>query len=372
MAKLIDYISITLLFFALTFVWTSLAFKNLAASLIASTAFSIIAIITVRKFTHKDGKPYTYDRLEFEFCIQGNKYVIDLLKSTIKNAQIESGENHILLENAILIANYKFSILSMSDMCQMCNLAKKLERQEVFVLCKGIDRRAFEVAVTRNVKVNQVKTKSVYRFLKKHNALADLKPVKHKFSIKGLFEAIFSRRNFKSYIFSVCVLIFTAFLTPLKPYYLVFASLSLLFAIICLTPLGNGSLASPKAFDLLEKQLETEYVKQSADNLTHDNKDTRQYAIDSESEQQCTRNNENSQQCTRNNENSRQRTSDSESAQRTHNSENTQQCANNNENTFQCTNDKDSEITSNTPTSQNNDGNIEKDVRHNNDGTPKR
>lgn len=362
MAKLIDYISITLLFFALTFVWTSLAFKNLAASLIASTAFSIIAIITVRKFTHKDGKPYTYDRLEFEFCIQGNKYVIDLLKSTIKNAQIESGENHILLKNAILIANYKFSVLSMSDMCQMCNLAKKLERQEVFVLCKGIDRRAFEVAVTRNVKVNQVKTKSVYRFLKKHNALPDLKPVKHKFSIKGLFGAIFSRRNFKSYIFSACVLIFTAFLTPLKTYYLVFASLSLLFAIICLTPLGNGSLASPKAFDLLEKQLETEYVKQPADNLTRDNKDSRQRTSDSESEQQCTRNNENSQQCT----------SDSESAQRTHNNENTQQCANNNENTFQCTNDKDSEITSNTPTSQNNDGNIEKDVRHNNDGTPKR
>lgn len=341
MAKLIDYISITLLFFALTFVWTSLAFKNLAASLIASTAFSIITIITVRKFTNKDGKPYTYDRLEFEFCIQGNKYVIDLLKSTIKNAKIESGENYILLENAIIIANYKFSIPSMSDMCQMCNLAKKLERQEVFVLCKGIDRRAFEVAVTRNIKVNQVKTKSVYRFLKKHNALPDLKPVKHKFSIKGLFEAIFSRRNFKSYIFSACVLIFTAFLTPLKTYYLVFASLSLLFAIICLTPLGNGSLASPKAFDLLEKQLETEYVKQSADNETRDNKDARQCTIDRES------------------------------AQRTSNSKNKQLCSNDNENTFQCTNDKDSENTSTEPTSQYNDGNIEKDVRHNDDGTPK-
>ncbi len=60
------------------------------------------------------------------------------------------------------------------------------------------------------------------------------------------------RSNFKSYAFSGTILILVSFITPLKIYYLIFGSISLIFALLTLTPLGNGTLMSPKVISDLE------------------------------------------------------------------------------------------------------------------------
>lgn len=264
MAKALDYISATVIILILTFVWSTLAFKNWIVSLIFSMTLTAITVFTVRKFSHSQQKPYTYERLETEFCIQGNGYVIELLKSCLKNAEIENGCNYILLKNSILIANYKFSTLGLSDICTVCNLAAAHNTNTVYLLSKGIDRRAYQIAQLKNTRIYPVKTKAVFKFLQKHNALPDLKPIKRKFSFPSFFRIAFSRANFKSYAFSGIVLILTSFLTPLRVYYIVFGTISLCLALVCLTPAGNGSVFAPKAFDELEKQLETEYTRQTS------------------------------------------------------------------------------------------------------------
>lgn len=262
MARAIDYISATLLILLVTLVWSFFLFADFAASLIFSACFTIIAIFSLRYFSKKQNKPYSCDRLDLEFCIKGNEYIINLLKSAIKNDKFENGCNYILLEKCAIVANYKFSTISISDMCGVCNLAKKLNIDEVFLICKGIERKAYQVAEIQKVKVHPVKIKAVYKFLKKHNTLPDLKDTKAKFSFGALTQKVLSRQNFKNYAFSGIILLLVAFITPLKIYYIVFGSISILFALLCLTPLGNGTLSSPKVFDILEHESQDEYKRE--------------------------------------------------------------------------------------------------------------
>lgn len=268
MARTIDYIGASILILLVTFVWSVLLFSDPIVSIIFSAVVTAISIVTVRYIFKKRDKPYSYDRLALEFCIQGNEYIIKLLLSAIKNRVFENGCNYILLQNSLIIANFKFSPLGISDMCGICSLSKKLNRDEVFVITKSIDRKAYQIANISKIKVQQVKAKAVYKFLKKHNALPDLQEVKNKFSLSALIETILSRRNFKNYAFSGVVLMLVSFLTPFKIYYIVLGSISVLFAILCLTPLGNGTISSPKIFERMEYESQDEYKRESG-NLTH-------------------------------------------------------------------------------------------------------
>ena len=262
MARTIDYISATVLILLITLVWSFFLFSNFVGALTFSICFTAIAIFTIRYVSKKKNKPYSCDRLELEFCIKGNEYIINLLKSAIKNDKIENGCNYILLENAVIIANYKFSPIGVSDMCGVCNNAKNLGRNEVFLICKSIERKAYQIADIEKIKVRPVKTKAVYKFLKKHDALPDLKETKTKFSITAFFQKVLARQNFKNYAFSGTILTLVAFITPLKIYYIVFGSISLLLAILCLTPLAGGTISSPKVFDLLEREAQDEYKRE--------------------------------------------------------------------------------------------------------------
>jgi len=262
MARTIDYISASILILFVTFVWAFFLFENLAASLIFSVAFTVVAIVSARYISKKKNKPYSADRLALEFCIRGNDYIVKLLLSAIKNDKIENGCNYILLENSAIIADFKFSALTISDMCSICNLAKKLERKSVFVITKGIDRKAFQIANIENVRVRTIKIKEVYRFLKKHDSLPDLKRVKQKPSISLIVQTVLSRQNFKNYAFSGAVLTLVSFITPLKVYYLILGSISVLLALLCLTPLGKGELTTQKALDRLEYEAQDEYRRE--------------------------------------------------------------------------------------------------------------
>ena len=262
MAKALNYIFASVIVMLATFVWSALLFKNAIGAIIFSIAFSFAIVVSVYYFSKRNQKPYTYDRLETEFCIRGGAYVIELLKTTLKNTKIENGCNYILLENSMIIANFKFSPLGGNDIASVCRLAKTHNKNHVYLIAKAIDRKAWQVANLEDIKMEIVKTKQVFKFLAQRNALPVLKKSKQKLSISALMQAVFSRRNFKNYMFSGVVLISISFFTPLKIYYIVFGTILLAFALLSLTPIGNGTINSPKVFEELEKENEDEYKRE--------------------------------------------------------------------------------------------------------------
>lgn len=262
MAKALDYIFASIIVTLTTFVWSALLFKNAVGAIVFSIAFSSVILVSVRYFSKRNQKPYTYDRLETEFCIRGGEYIVNLIKTALKNPQIENGSNYILLEKSIIIANFKFSALGGSDVANVCKTAKKHEKNHVYLITKSIDRHAWQIANLEDINIEIVKAKQVYKFLAKHNALPVLKKPKQKFSFRALLQTILSRRNFKNYAFSGAVLVLVSFLTPLKIYYIVFGTILLVLALLTLT-LGNGTLSSPKAFEELERECQDEYAREN-------------------------------------------------------------------------------------------------------------
>lgn len=262
MARAIDIISIGIITLVASFIWGVLLFSKWEIALIVSCALTACALYVLLVLSKHKRIPYGEDRLALEFALKGNEYVIKTVLSAIKNSKIENGCNYILLENCAIIANFKFSSLSASDMQSVCALATKLQRDKIFVIARSVDRKAFQVSSAYEIKVKIIKIKEVFKFLKKHDALPPLKKIKAKPTIHALLETIFNRQNFKHYVFSGIVLMLVSLLTPLKIYYIVIGSLLLALAIICLTPLGNGNISSQKALDMLEKESEGEYKRE--------------------------------------------------------------------------------------------------------------
>lgn len=255
MSRAVDYVILTLTVFLLTLVWSGFLFGKWVYAIITATALTAIAVCSVYYFKTRNEKPYSYDRLALEFSVRGSKYLVNILKSILKNNVFESGDNYILLDDSIIVVCFRFSSIGLNDVGNILSLALEKERARVFVIARGVDRRAAHILETHDVRLSVVRIRAIYKFLEKNDALPELSKQRKRFSLRTLIDVILSRNNTKNYLFSGVILLAVAFLTPLKIYYLVFGSLSLVLAILTLTPLGKGS-SDGKVFDKLNNEIE--------------------------------------------------------------------------------------------------------------------
>lgn len=253
--KAIDLIFLTLIVFALVFVWTG-NYIDVGLALVLSVAITALALVTIVYFIRQKSKPYDKDRLALELSVKGSGYLVEILKSILKNAVFESGSNWILLESALIIACFRFSLVGLNDVGNFYSLALEKDRKQVFLLCRGIDRKAVYLLEAKGIKISVIKIKGIYDFLARNSALPALEKEKRRFPVKKIFSLLLSRSNAKNYLLVGIVLLTTAFLTPFKIYYLVFGSISLFLALLTLTPLGNGDFGSNSSFNALIDETE--------------------------------------------------------------------------------------------------------------------
>lgn len=251
MARAIDYVAFTLIIFLLTLTWTTSLFKQWAPAIIFACAVALIAAVTVRYISRGRRHPYSHERLAAELCVRGPAYLIGLLLSTVKDRTPESAANYIILDDCILFAAFRFTVLNVTELNNLITTAVSHGKKDIYVMTRGVNRRAFQLLQFYDVKIKVVKIRAVYRYLAAHDALPDLKPVKKKFSLAALADAVFQRGNLKNYMFSGFILIAVSFLTPLRIYYIVLGSISLVMALLTLTPLGRGAYGGGRIFDKL-------------------------------------------------------------------------------------------------------------------------
>ena len=252
MARIVDLVSLAVITFMLTFVWTTAAFSSWGAVFAVSVAAALMVTVTAVYIRRGSGKPCSCDRLTVECALRPPSYLIGLLRAEALADGIEFGDNFILTPDAVIFAAVKLGALGLNDLKSLLTKAEELDRKRVFVITHTVDRRAYRLTEYFNVRVTLVKMRTVYRWLKKHDALPDLTRIKTKFSLAAFFEAAFRRSNLKHYLFSGLILVGVAFLTPLKIYYLIFGSISLIMALLTLTPLGKGPFADEKILDALD------------------------------------------------------------------------------------------------------------------------
>lgn len=252
MARIVDLVSLAVITFMLTFVWTTAAFSSWGAVFAVSVAAALMVTVTAVYIRRRSGKPCSCDRLTVECALRPPSYLIGLLRAAALADGIEFGDNYILTPDAVIFAAVKLGALGLNDLKSLLTKAEELDRKRVFVITHTVDRRAYRLTEYFKVRVTPVKMRTVYRWLKKHDVLPDLTRIKTKFSLAAFFEAAFRRSNLKHYLFSGLILVSVAFLTPLKIYYLIFGSISLIMALLTLTPLGKGPFADEKILDTLD------------------------------------------------------------------------------------------------------------------------
>ncbi len=275
MAKIFDFIMVEILIFFLTLVWVGLLVENLLVSVIVSVSLALIFALIMNKLKGRGEKPYAYDRLALELSVKGPNFLIEILKSILKNRVFESSFNYICLENALIYVCFKFGNVGLADLPGIYSTASKYSKSRVFLFAKGIERKALRLLESYGIYITLVKIKQIYKLLKKHNSLPDLSKKRTSFSMKDLPSLLLSKGNTKGLIFSGAVLITTAFFTPLKIYYLVFGSIALLLAILSLTPLGKDLprdgkfkdlFATENSAEILPEELNFENLQKSDEN----------------------------------------------------------------------------------------------------------
>ena len=272
MAKIADFVSVTVIIGFLTFVWAGLVLKNVLLSLIVALSVVAVFLVIALKVRRRGDKPYQQDRLALELAVKGPPFLVEILKSILQNKVFDSGFNFICLENALIYVNFKFSNVTLADMPTIYATATKYNKNRVFLFAKGVERKALRLLENYGIYITVVKIKAIYKLLKKHGKLPVLSKPKYRFSLKDLPAIFLSKSNVKGLIFSGVVLIVTAFFTPLKIYYLVFGSLSLLLALLSFSPLGKETPVYDKLLDLFDTSTNSTnkelIVSNSNDNLT--------------------------------------------------------------------------------------------------------
>lgn len=240
MAKIIDLITLTAVVFLLTLVWATLLFDKWAGAIVFAAGITAVVLFTVVYIKKRRYHPYHPDRLAAELCVRGDEYLVALLRKAADNDNLEYGEDYVRNGNTVWFAAFRFIKFGTADLCARLRRAEKMGVSRAVILTRSADRRAFGAARFFSVKVSLIRTRTLYRFLARRRALPELEHHRASFSLRALLSVAFSRGNLRNYLFSGAVLIAVAFLTPLKIYYLVFGSISLLMALLTLTPLSEG------------------------------------------------------------------------------------------------------------------------------------
>ncbi|MCI5819191.1 MAG: hypothetical protein MRZ86_01195 [Acidaminococcus sp.] len=247
MSKKVDFVAI----FCITYMLLFVVFKNYLLkplpSLFVAGVCAVTVIVTIYAITNNK-RPYSYDRLLKEF-IKKPHLAINLVSACLKNPTLIRGENYVASENAIIFFMYKLSPLSPQDVLGIINVSKSLKINKVYVATKAIDRRSYALIDDEKISLSVLPISSVFKFLKKENALPDLKKAKMHFSLMGLIATFLDRQNMRFYLFSGTILISLSFITPLTGYYIFCGSMSYLMAILCLSPLGKGNFKKEKIFE---------------------------------------------------------------------------------------------------------------------------
>ncbi|MCI7769560.1 MAG: hypothetical protein MSH44_04620 [Christensenellaceae bacterium] len=222
-AKLTDNLTVRACFFLLTLLWLQFFIRKLWVSIIAAFAITLAFFIAAKALSKK---------LPREKSFSKNDLVNALV---LKNA--EDIKSLYLLavpsdKNFIKCA-FRFSAATPDDVAAAF---RESGDRDVTLIVNECGRQVMVYASSLPKKINIVNKNKLYKTLKTAGLLPKpvemTKPEKKYVPPKETLSYIFSKRNVKYFLFSGIILTLMAFVTPLKLYYLIVASLSLLFALV--------------------------------------------------------------------------------------------------------------------------------------------
>lgn len=244
MAKIIDGLIFTSAYLLVAY---SLLIKKMdrwGAIFIAIASYLILGFVWFLIGAKKKGKKeVSAEEVPTYLALMPREEQTELFYNLVPDSMKVSFKNPYFIylreEKRVLVAVlYRFLNLTQEDIASAYREAVAENCTEIIMLTRARERKTLTLTALLPIKFVFPDKYTVYRALKKHNALpvrperpkkVKIKPDKHL-----IIDNILSQKKCKFYILISLILVVMSFITPLKTYYLIMATIPLILSIIAI------------------------------------------------------------------------------------------------------------------------------------------
>ena len=243
MSKVIDFVVFSACYFLVVYGLINSYVGMELAIVITLLSYVGISLVLLCLTASKRVKSMKADEMPVYLALMDRIKQTELFFSLVpENDRISLNSPYFLFQNGdkkVLVAVlYRFINLTQEDIAGAYREATKCNADEIIMLTRARERKTLTLTALLPIKFSFPDRYTVHRALKKHNALPPkpVKPQKVKIKMdKGqLLDEIFATKRIKYLLFIALVLALMSFITPLKSYYLIMATLPLLIVVISL------------------------------------------------------------------------------------------------------------------------------------------
>lgn len=237
LGKTIDSAAVRFALFTLLLIWFDYIIGNFFGALAIAALTTLVIVLIIKKILEKTNwKRYPKDKLYTQFALLGNSYTLGLYAET-KNIPFDGSDNYIAEDGVLYYCAFRFSALTADDIAAAYRVGLAEHTHRTVIICNKAGREVMALAATLYDNYSFVTAPDLYKVLKENDALPALITLKKpkdgaKLTLRSIIDVVFSESNVRYYLFSGALLAFMSFITPLKIYYLITATLSLIFAVI--------------------------------------------------------------------------------------------------------------------------------------------
>lgn len=236
MAKLIDRIALICILFVIFLLWLTYLTGKFVLSLTIS--FTLCALISILIRPKKNKKTINVESYLPKFATMTKSEINDLLFSVLPDkSEIKVNKNNFiqLKTGEVIIPKIRMTEISADEICKISEQSKRMNYSKIILLVAKYDKTNFEkIKPYLSVPVEILKIENVLESLQNENNLPKLKEEsKAKRKFNQAFSSAIKRKNAKYFLVSGISMAFLSIFTPLKLYYLLFATITLILSLLC-------------------------------------------------------------------------------------------------------------------------------------------
>lgn len=244
--KKVDYIIISIALAIITLAWCFYLIDNTILAITVAILLHCIEHLLLKKLskrwdTPSSNKLYTY------LALMGSDYTTSLVSSIISpqlNPAICDGAIFIDNDNVteMVYCSVKFGQSGSEDIAKAIRLAIKKDVAKVYFISPNVDRRALSIVNSSYVKFEFINGKSLYKAIEKANAMPEINYKKNAVKpITMLAGNALNKRNGIRFIIVSSIMVAMSYITPLRVYYLIVASITFILSLLCyISPKSNN------------------------------------------------------------------------------------------------------------------------------------
>ena len=241
MAKVLDLLIFGLSYFLIVFGWLSKVVDEwLAITITLLSYLSFVFIFAIINHKRKNRKEISVEEMPVYFALMDRVEQTELFYNLVpidKRISINS-PYFTYLENdnvVLVVALYRFLNLTQEDISNAYRKGIKEKASKIIILSRKRERKTITLTALLPIPFQFPDKWSVYKALKKHNALPPKpqkrKKIKVKRTLKEWREDLFNPKRGKYLIFTAIILALMSNFTPLKTYYLIMATIPFVLGI---------------------------------------------------------------------------------------------------------------------------------------------